>query len=52
MCTSWHRWNGIECDPVDGSGDWYYFDPTVDGPHEGACWHSRDNGAMEIWTVK
>lgn len=51
MCTSWHRWNGTECDPVDGSGDWYYFDPTVDGPLEGACWHSRDNGAQEIWYV-
>ena len=50
-CTSWHRWNGSQCDPEDGSGDWYYFDPTADGPLEGACWHSRENGAMEIWTV-
>lgn len=49
MCTSWHRWNGVECDPLDGSGDWYYFTP--DGPLEGACWHTRDNGAQEIWYV-
>lgn len=52
MCTSWHRWNGAECDPSDGSGDWYYFDPTPNGTLEGACWHSRENGAMEIWYVK
>ena len=52
MCTSWHRWNGTECDPADGTGDWYYFDPTVDGVLEGACWHSRENGAMEIWWVE
>ena len=51
ICTSWHRWNGSECDPADGSGDWYYFDPTVDGMLEGACWHSRENGAQEIWYV-
>mgnify|MGYP000302654594 CR=1 FL=1 len=50
MCTSWHRWNGMECDPADGSGDWYYFTP--DGPLEGACWHTRDNGAQEIWYVE
>lgn len=52
MCTSWHRWNGNECDPGDGSGDWYYFDSTPNGPLEGACWHSRDNGAQEIWLVE
>ncbi|MBC5709130.1 M15 family metallopeptidase [Hungatella sp. L12] len=51
MCTSWHRWNGSVCDPEDGSGDWYYFDPTSGGPLEGACWRSRENGAMEIWFV-
>lgn len=51
MCTSWHRWNGGQCDPEDGSGDWYYFDPTAEGPLEGACWHSRENGSMEIWEV-
>ena len=50
-CTSWHRWNGSVCDPEDGSGDWYYFDPTPDGPVEGACWHSRDNGAQGVWYV-
>lgn len=54
MCTSWHRWNGVECDPADGSGDWYFLDDTVDGPLEGACWHERDDrkGAQEIWYVK
>jgi len=52
MCTSWHRWNGSECDPVDGSGDWYYFDPTPGDPLEGVCWHSRYNGVMEIWYVE
>lgn len=51
-CTSWHRWNGSVCDPDDGSGDWYYFDPTPDGPLEGACWHSQDNGAQEIWYIE
>lgn len=50
-CTGWHRWNGSICDPVDESGDWYYFDPTNGGPYEGACWHSQDNGAMEVWYV-
>lgn len=49
MCTSWHRWDGHVCDPEDGSGDWYYFDPTPNGPLEGACWHTRDCGAQEIW---
>lgn len=42
---------GMVCDPDDGSGDWYYFDTTVDGPLAGACWRSCDNGAMEIWYV-
>ena len=51
MCTGWHRWDGKICDPDDGSGAWYYLDPTSGGPLEGACWHSRDNGAMEIWYV-
>lgn len=51
MCTGWHRWNGKTCDPADGSGDWYYFDPTQDGPFEGACWHSKENGAQEVWYV-
>ena len=52
MCTGWHRWNGSVCDPADGSGDWYYFDNTVDGPLEGACWHTHENGAQEIWYVE
>ena len=49
LCTGWHRWDGAVTDPADGSGDWYFLDNTPDGPLEGACWHSRENGAMEIW---
>lgn len=52
MVTGWHRWNGVECDPDDGSGDWYFLDNTSGGPLEGAGWHSRENGAMEIWYVE
>lgn len=52
LCTGWHRWDGKVCDPADGSGDWYFFDNTADGPLEGACWHSRENGAMEIWVAE
>lgn len=51
MVTGWHRWNGMACDPGDWSGDWYFLDNTVNGPFEGACWHTRDNGAQEIWYV-
>ena len=51
MCTGWHRWDGKVCDPVDGAGDWYFLDNTPDGPLEGACWHTRENGAQEIWWV-
>lgn len=51
-CTSWHRWNGSVCDSDDGSGDWYYFDPTPNGPLEGACWHSQENGAQGIWYIE
>lgn len=50
-CLGWHRWDGTNCDPEDGTGDWYFFDNTIDGPSEGACWHTRDNGAQEIWYV-
>ncbi len=51
MVTGWHRWDGKVCDPDDGSGDWYFLDSTKDGPLEGACWHTRDNGAQEIWII-
>ena len=51
MVTGWHRWDGKVCDPDDGSGDWYFLDSTKDGPLEGACWHSRENGAQEIWLI-
>lgn len=52
MVTGWHRWDGKVCDPDDGSGDWYFLDQTDGGSLEGACWHSRENGAMEVWTVR
>lgn len=54
ICTGWHRWDPDkkQIDPKDGSGDWYFLDNTKDGPLEGACWHSKDNGAMEIWYVE
>lgn len=51
MCTGWHRWDGKAVDPADGGGDWYFLDNTIGGPLEGACWHTRDNGAQEIWWV-
>ena len=49
--TGWHRWNPDtkQVDPADGSGDWYYL--QEDGELQGACWHSRSNGAMEVWHV-
>jgi hypothetical protein len=52
MVTGWHRWDGKTVDPADGTGDWYFLDNTKDGPLEGACWHSRDNGSQEIWYVE
>ena len=51
MVTGWHRWDGNICDPDDGSGDWYFLDNTAGGVLEGACWHSRGNGLLEIWTI-
>lgn len=51
MCTGWHRWDGNVCDPAVG-GDWYFLDNTVNGPLEGACWHTKANGAQEIWYVE
>uniref|UniRef100_A0AAU8B1I0 L-Ala-D-Glu peptidase like protein n=1 Tax=Dulem virus 35 TaxID=3145753 RepID=A0AAU8B1I0_9CAUD len=53
VCTGWHRWNPAtnQVDPEDDSGDWYFLDSTKDGPLEGACWHTRENGAQEIWHV-
>ena len=52
MLTGWHRWDGYAVDPADNTGDWYYLDETAGGVLEGACWHSRDNGSMEIWYVE
>ena len=52
MVTGWHRWNGKICDPDDGSGDWYFLDNTKNGLLEGACWHSKGNGIMEVWWIK
>ena len=50
--TGWHRWNPDtkQVDAADGFGDWYYF--QEDGDLQGACWHSRENGAMEIWYIE
>lgn len=50
ICTDWHRWDGANCDAEYGS--WYFLDNTKDGPLEGACWHSRENGAMEPWYIE
>ncbi len=52
MVTGWHRWDGQTCDPDDGSGDWYFLDNTSGGDLEGACWHGRENGSLEIWYVE
>jgi len=52
MLTGWHRWDGYNADPDGNTGDWYYLDETAGGVLEGACWHSRDNGSMEIWYVE
>ena len=51
MCTGWHRWDGHVYDPDDGTVDWYFLDNTPGGPFEGARWHTRDNGAQEIWEI-
>lgn len=51
MCIGWHRWDGSSVDPADGGGDWYFLDNTHGGALEGACWHTRDNGAQEVWWV-
>ena len=53
MRRGWHRWNPQtqQVDPADGSGDWYFLDNTEGGPLEGACWHTKENGAQEIWYV-
>lgn len=52
MLTGWQKWDGKSVVAADVPGDWYFLDNTAGGPLEGACWHSRDNGAMEIWEVK
>lgn len=52
MLTGWQKWNGKSVVAADAPGDWYFLDNTAGGPLEGACWHSRENGAMEIWEVK
>ena len=50
MLTGWQKWNGTVAGP-DDLGDWYFLDNTLNGPLEGACWHTQDNGAQEIWEV-
>ncbi len=52
MITGWQRWNGERVVSGDEPGDWYFLDNTAGGPFEGACWHSRENGAQEIWYVE
>lgn len=52
MITGWQRWNGERVVSGDEPGDWYFLDNTAGGPLEGACWHSRENGAQEIWYVE
>lgn len=51
MLTGWQKWDGSGVVAADAPGDWYFLDNTDGGPLEGACWHSRENGAMEIWEV-
>lgn len=53
MVTGWNRWDGKTCNPVDGSGGWYYLDNTINGDFEGACWHEKDikDGSLEIWYI-
>ncbi len=51
MLTGWQKWNGSSVVGADEPGDWYFLDNTAGGPLEGACWHSRENGAQEIWEV-
>lgn len=52
MLTGWQKWNGSRVVASDEPGDWYFLDNTAGGPLEGACWHSRENGAQEIWYVE
>ena len=52
MLTGWQKWNGSRVVAPDEPGDWYFLDNTAGGPLEGACWHSRENGAQEIWYVE
>lgn len=54
MVTGWHRWDSSRkmCDPDDGGGQWYFLDNTLGGPYEGACWHTTDYGAQEVWYVE
>lgn len=51
MVTGWHRWDGRICDPAPGNGDWFFLDNTTGGLLEGACWRSREDGAMDVWYV-
>ena len=51
MLTDWQRWNGSSVIGPNDPGDWYFLDNTVDGPLEGSCWHTLDNGAQVIWFV-
>ena len=52
MLTGWQRWDGSNVVGADDPGEWYFLDNTPGGPLEGACWHSTDYGAMQIWDVQ
>lgn len=51
MLTGWQKWNGSSVVAANVPGDWYFLDNTAGGPLEGACWHTKDYGAQEIWYV-
>ena len=53
MLTGWQKWNGRVVSREE-PGDWYYFDETLGGNLEVACWHERpgEYGAWEIWKVE
>lgn len=54
MCRDWHKWNGKDCDPADGSGDDYYLwnSSNPNDPNIGICIRTRDNGAVYLWKVE
>lgn len=51
MLTGWQKTVGGYVVGSNDPGEWYFLDNTPGGPLEGACWHSTEYGAMEIWQV-